>query len=72
MATVTLTFTVPAELARRFLRQVPPRKRSRYVSDALARRLAEEEARLIHACAVANGDPDVTALETELGALAEF
>jgi len=63
MARRKMTFTLPEALVTRFLQRVPARDRSRYVADALAEKLAERERQLIHACEVANGIPDVAAIE---------
>ena len=65
-----LTFSLPEDLATRFLRRVPPRDRSRYVVQALATRLAEQDDQLIQACTVANRDPALSELENDLDALA--
>ena len=71
MASRKMTFTLPNELVDRFLRTVPSRDRSRYVSEAIATKLREREERLIRACEAANADPDVHAIEEELDALPE-
>jgi len=59
MAVRKMTFSLPEDLVLRFLRRVPARDRSRYVSQAVADRLAQQDRQLIHACAVANGDTDL-------------
>jgi hypothetical protein len=64
-----MTFTLPEELARRFVKRVPARERSRYLAEALAARLGERERQLIRACEVANHDPEVRAIETEFASL---
>ncbi len=64
-----MTFTLPEELASRFVRRVPARDRSRYVADALAEKLAQREKRLIQACEIANNDPGVREIEEEFDAL---
>jgi hypothetical protein len=69
MAARKMTFTLPAELAARFLRRVPARDRSRYVADALAEKLAEREKQLIRACDIVNRDPGVREIEREFNAL---
>ncbi len=66
MAAVKMTFSISDDLAHRFVREVPARRRSQFVAEALERRLAAEEAALVRACQLANGDLDVTALECEL------
>ena len=69
MASRKMTFTLPEDLAERFLRRVPARDRSRYVADALAAKLADREKRLIRACEIVNQDPDIKAIEKEFDAL---
>jgi hypothetical protein len=69
MAVRKMTFSLPEELVVQFLRRVSPRDRSRYVATALAEKLAERERQLIRACEVANQNPEVLAIEKELGAL---
>ena len=51
------------------MKRVPARDRSRYVAEALAARLREREERLIRACAIANGNADVLAIERDWDAL---
>jgi hypothetical protein len=65
MATRKMTFSVPEPLAGQFLRRVASRDRSRFVSEALAARLAERDLQLIRACEAANQDPDVDAIQKE-------
>jgi hypothetical protein len=65
MATRKMTFSVPEPLAVQLLRTIASRDRSRFVSEALAARLAERDARLIRACEIANQDPDVAEIERE-------
>ena len=69
MAVRKMTFSLPEEIVVRFLKRVSPRDRSRYVASALAEKLAERERQLIHACEVANKNPEVLAIEEELGTL---
>ena len=64
-----MTFTVPEELAVQFARRVPARKRSRYLAEALAQKLAERDRRLVRACEIANHDPEVRAIEKEFDSL---
>ena len=71
MASRKMTFTLPEELAARFVRRVPARDRSRYLADALAEKLAEREKRLIRACEIANQDPNLREIEKELDALTD-
>jgi hypothetical protein len=72
MASRKMTFTVPEELARQFVRRVPARDRSRYLADALAAKLAERDHRLIRACEIANQDADIRILERQLDALPDL
>lgn len=60
-----MTFSVQEPLAAQFLQRVPSRERSRFVSEALAARLAECDLRLIRACEVANEDLEVAQIEKE-------
>jgi len=69
MATRKMTFTIPEELAAQLVRRVSAQERSRYVSEAIANKLLERQARLIRACDVANRDADVLAIEQEWDAL---
>ena len=69
MAARKMTFTLPADLAAKFVRRVQARDRSRYVADALAEKLAEREKRLIRACEIVNRDPGVREIEGEFDAL---
>ena len=66
-----MTFSFPEEIATRFLKLVPARKRSSYVADAIADKLRERERQLIRACEIANRDPDVLAIEREMDALTD-
>jgi len=65
MAMRKMTFSVPESLAVQLLRKVASRDRSRFVSEALAARLAERDVALIRACETANQDLDVTEIEKE-------
>jgi hypothetical protein len=56
---------VPEPLANEFLRRVASRDRSRFVSQALAARLAERDQQLIRACEIANAEPDAVEIEKE-------
>jgi metal-responsive CopG/Arc/MetJ family transcriptional regulator len=69
MASRKMTFTLPEDLARRFVNRVPARNRSRYLSEALAEKLGERERRLIRACEIANQDPEVRTIEEQLDSL---
>ena len=65
MATRKMTFSLPGDLAQKFVKRVPARERSHFLSVALEKRLMEEEKSLIRACKSANEDPDLKALEKE-------
>jgi hypothetical protein len=60
-----MTFSIPDSLAREILRSVPPRQRSSFVAEAVAARLRNQDDALVRACAIANGDEDLLALERE-------
>lgn len=64
-----MTFTLPEDLAARFVRRVPARERSRYLAEALARKLAERDRQLIQACEIANRSSEVALIEKEFDAL---
>jgi ubiquinone biosynthesis protein UbiJ len=69
MATRKMTFTLPEDIARKFVRRVPARDRSRYVAVALAEKLTEADRQLTRACEIANHDPEVAAIEQDFDAL---
>jgi ubiquinone biosynthesis protein UbiJ len=69
MASRKMTFTLPEEVASKFMRRVPARDRSRYVAAALAEKLSEADRQLMRACEIANRDPEVAAIEQEFDAL---
>jgi ubiquinone biosynthesis protein UbiJ len=71
MASRKMTFTIPDDVAARFLRRVPARDRSRYVAEAIAARLREREERMIQACEAANQGAEVLAVEQDWDALAD-
>ena len=71
MAIRKMTFSVPEPLAAQFLRRVPSRDRSRFVSEAVAARLAERDLQLIHACDAANEDLEVAEIEKEFDGLGD-
>ena len=66
-----MTFTLPENLVSAFAKRVPARDRSRYVAEAIAEKLAERERRLIRACEIANGDPDLRQIERDFDALTD-
>jgi hypothetical protein len=57
-----MTFTIPDEVAKPFLRAVPSTLRSKFVTDALRKTLKDREAALIAACDAVNADPELNAL----------
>lgn len=65
MATRKITVSIPTDVADRFLKQVPARHRSQYVTAALAQSLALREERLARACDLANRHIDSPAIEDE-------
>lgn len=69
MATQKVTFSLPKDLVAQFARQVPARKRSSYVAEALAWKLRERDRALARACEIANRSRHVHALERELEAI---
>ena len=69
MAARKMTFTIPEPIALRFVKAVPARNRSKYLAEALVRKLADEEEDFIHACEVANLDSEIWAIEKEFSAL---
>ena len=69
MAVRKMTFSLPESLAAEFIRTVPARERSRYLSQALAARLAGRHRRFVQACEAANLDPDVLEIEREFADL---
>jgi hypothetical protein len=69
MATRKMTFTLPSELADRFVKSVAARHRSRYLAEAIARKLEERDLRLVRACEVANRNVEVRTIEKEFDAI---
>ena len=66
-----MTFTLPEELARQFVRRIPARERSRYLAEALNEKLLARERQLAEACRKANADPEVRAIEEELDGITD-
>ncbi|MDQ2925778.1 MAG: hypothetical protein M3R43_09520 [Acidobacteriota bacterium] len=62
MAMRKVTFTIPDEVLTPFLRSIPSSRRSHYVTDAIRRRLREQEEALAAACDAVNADPELNAL----------
>lgn len=71
MAMRKMTFSVPEQLALQFLGRVASRDRSRFVSEALAARLAERDIALIRACEIANQELDVAEIEKEFDGMGD-
>lgn len=69
MASRKMTFTLPEDIAVKFVRRVPARERSRYVAAALAEKLTEADRQLVRACEIANQDSEVAAIEQEFDSL---
>ena len=69
MATRKMTFSVPSDLARKLVKRVPARERSRFLARAIEKSLLDEEKALVRACIAANRDPDSRAIEKEWDAL---
>jgi metal-responsive CopG/Arc/MetJ family transcriptional regulator len=69
MAAIKMTFSLPEALARRFVRLVPSRERSKYLAAALETPLNQRRQELIEACEAANADAEVAAIEQEMDAL---
>jgi hypothetical protein len=69
MAHRKMTFTLPEEVAKQFVRRVPSRERSRYLTEALKEKFSAHDCLLIQACHLANNDPDVRAIEKEFDAI---
>jgi hypothetical protein len=65
MAVRKITVSIPEDVADRFLKQVPARRRSQYVTVAIAQSLALREKRLARACDLANRHTDPLAIEGE-------
>ncbi|HEV2689699.1 MAG TPA: hypothetical protein VGV35_14150 [Bryobacteraceae bacterium] len=71
MASPKMTFSIPKALASKFVKRVPARQRSRYVTKALASKLEERDRLLIRACETANRSRDARAMEREFDALSD-
>jgi hypothetical protein len=69
MATRKMTFTLPEPLAERFVRRIPARARSKYVACALIEKFSVHDRYLAESCRIANGDPEVRAIEEEFEAI---
>ena len=65
MATRKMTFSLPGDLAQRFVKRVPARERSRFLAQALAKSLGDEERALVQSCLAANQEPDIRMIEEE-------
>jgi hypothetical protein len=71
MAAIKMTFSVPGELAKKFVKRVPARERSKFLAMALDRSLKQEDNALVRACLAANESPDVLAIEKEWDAISD-
>ena len=69
MPTRKMTFLLPEDLAKQFVRHVPVRQRARYLADALREKLSVRDRLLVQACNIANDDPDVRTIEEDFDAL---
>jgi len=67
-----MTFSFPEKLAAQLAQRIPTRQRSRYVADAVAARLAEQDRELHEAAAIVNACADIRLLEKELDALPDI
>jgi hypothetical protein len=65
MATRKMTFSLPGDLARRFVTRVPPRERSRFLARALDKSLRAEETALVRSCLAVNDEKDALSIEKE-------
>ena len=65
MATRKMTFSLPEDLARRLVRRVPARERSRFLASVLEKSLTNEDEILKRSCLLANQDPDARQIEEE-------
>jgi hypothetical protein len=65
MATRKMTFSLPEDLAERFVRRIGARDRSRFLAKSLERSLREEERDLVESCLRANEDVDAATIERE-------
>jgi hypothetical protein len=61
-ATTKMTFTLPDDVARSFVRRVGPSRRSKFAAEAIRKALKEQEDALIAACDAVNADPELNAL----------
>ena len=69
MATRKMTFSLPEPLARKFVRRVPSRQRSRYLAAVLEHSLKRKDSALARACQLANESRDLMRLEREMDAV---
>jgi len=65
MATRKMTFSLPEDLAERFVRRVGARDRSRFLANSLERSLREEERHLVESCLRASEDVDAATVQRE-------
>ena len=66
MAVRKMTFSIPEDIARKFVGRVSARKHSKYLTEALERKLSDQDEDIVQACKQANADADSTAIEKEM------
>jgi hypothetical protein len=71
MGSKKMTFSIPEDVAQKFVRRVPARERSKYLAQALSEKLSARERQLAAACKAANEDPEVRAIEEEFDAITD-
>ena len=64
-------FSIPEDIARKFVGRVPARKRSKYLTEALAHKPSRQDEDLVRACKRANADANSAALEKEMEGIAD-
>ncbi len=71
MATRKMTFSLPGDLAQRFVMRIPARERSSFLAEALEKSLRDEEKALARSCIAANRERDFRAIEKEWDQLSD-
>ena len=69
MAARKMTFSIPDDVADRFVRAVPAQDRSRFLTQVLEKSMLERDLDLVRACQEANEIEDLLAIEQEFSAL---
>src|SRR5271156_6418459 len=69
MGTRKMTFTLPEDIASRFVRRVPARERCKYLAEALTEKLCTRDRLLAEAYQSANEDLEVQSIEKEFDAI---